>query len=151
MKLRKIIGNCQQICWNILQNTCQQMYPTRTLRRRFYPIPSNITKVKEFDSYIKELLVENKKTLTLHMEKILKSSEDKVMDILGPLSKTENERDHIDIDDPIAKEQYDTITGLFEQTVLLVTQASCKIRYQRRYNVLSTRLTSSSRHNKAVR
>jgi len=87
------------------------------------PVPTNIKNASDLDSYIKELLVENRKTLTLHLEKVLMSTQEKIMDILGPLSKlwvmTENERDGIDPKSEDENEQFNSITELFEQTILL--------------------------------
>ena len=111
------------------------------------PVPSNIKKPEEIDSYIKDLLVEHNKTATLHTEKILKSVQEKVHNILGPLSKlwllTEEERESVDNEDERSHFQY--IVELFEQSVLLTSQAVNRIRHQRRYNVLSTLIDNSTK------
>ena len=76
----------------------------------FNPVPRNIKKVPELDSYMKELLVENNKTQTLHIEKLLKSIQERDRNVLGPLSKiwsmTESERDAVDKEDEEAASSF---------------------------------------------
>jgi len=53
----------------------------------FNPVPKNVRQVPELDGYIKQLLVDYNKTTTLHLEKVLKSSQERDRHIFGPLSK----------------------------------------------------------------
>ena len=62
--------------------------PEKKLKQKILnanPIPRNVNKVKDVDSYIKDLLVENNKNTCLQIEKILKPIQDKVNNILGPV------------------------------------------------------------------
>lgn len=51
------------------------------------PVPINLKKVPGFDSYIKELLMENNKSVTLKNERVLKSVQEKLAIVMGPLSR----------------------------------------------------------------
>ena len=49
------------------------------------PVSSNIKERPTFDNYIKELLLENKKELTLNHEEAVKGIHDKVSNVFVPL------------------------------------------------------------------
>ena len=49
------------------------------------PVSSNIKETPTFDNYIKELLLENKKELTLNHEEAVKGIHDKVSNVFVPL------------------------------------------------------------------
>ena len=123
------------------------------------PIPSNVKETQALDTYIKELMIENKKNYTLTQENILKNIQEKITHVLGPLSKLwvimESEKDHIlqsqegeevDItnDDPSSAEIKE-ISQLFEQTILLIGQAINNTTYYRRKNVLSTLIEGNNK------
>jgi len=59
------------------------------------PVPVNVPKIQVLDGYMKELLVENNRTKTIHNEKLLRSIQEKIHNVMGPLlrlwSMTENE------------------------------------------------------------
>lgn len=89
------------------------------------PIPKNVKKTEELDSYIKELLVEHNKHMTMHVEKLLKTAQEKVQCILGPLSRlwllTEGERQYVNMEDENESAHFRDIAGLFEQPVMLTS------------------------------
>ena len=51
------------------------------------PIPYNLKGTQKLDKYIKELLSNNKKLSILNQEKALKGAQEKVVPILGPLTR----------------------------------------------------------------
>ena len=109
-------------------------------------VPRNVKVCQRLDEYIKELLLENKKSSTLYHEKILKGIQEKIVSVLAPLTKLrsfmEEERELISPDDE-ASDGHQEIASLFEQTVLLVGQAFNSVAYQRRLNVLNTLIDNS--------
>jgi len=64
---------------------------------------------------------------------------------------TGSEREYVDPHDEIVADRFSEITGLFEQTMLLVGQLFHKIVHQRRYNILSTLIDNSSKVNKLLK
>ena len=105
------------------------------------PVPQNVKVCQRLDEYIKELLLENKRSSTLYHEKILKGIQEKIVSVLAPLTKlwsfTEEERESIAPDDETA-DGHQEIASLSEQTILLVSQVFNPVAYQRRLNVLNT-------------
>ena len=98
-------------------------------------------KTQVLDNYIQELLTENKRTLTSTHEKSLKAVQEKVLHILGPLSRLlliiENQKlSSSGYWDEEVKEM-SAISSLFEQTMLLIGQAFHSVTYYRRQNILS--------------
>ena len=116
----------------------------RTLQNN--PVPRNVKVYQRLDEYIKELLLENKKSSTLYHEKILKGIQEKIVSVLAPLTQLwsfmEEERELISPDDE-ASDGHQEIASLFEQTILLVGQAFNSVAYQRRLNVLNTLIDNS--------
>ena len=51
------------------------------------PVPSNIREVPQLDNYMKTILSDNSKFTTLKWEKTLKTIQDKVISVFGPLTK----------------------------------------------------------------
>ena len=121
----------------------------------FNPVPRNVRPVPELDGYIRQLLIDYNKTTTLHLEKVLKSSQERDRHIFGPLSKpwmiTEGDKESVDTDDEYAVTNFAEITGLFEQTVLLSAQAQQRMTHQRRYNILSTLIDNPAKVNELLR
>jgi len=111
------------------------------------PVPTNIKGVPELDRFMKDTLLENNKSQTFHVEKLLKTLQEKEREIFGPLSKLwaemENERD-IENGDEEATSTFNYFSSLFEKTILLVSQTFHRIEYQRRLNILSGLIESSS-------
>ena len=60
----------------------------RDIKKKIFrenPVPNTITGTPSIGTYIKELLIENKKTLTLNHEDGLKSIHGKLGHVFGPL------------------------------------------------------------------
>lgn len=108
------------------------------------PVPSNIRKVPELDSYIKILLQDNSKYSTLKMEKAFKNVHDKLHLVFGPLSKIwammDSEKEQNPKDEALKE-----VSNLFEQTILLLAQTHNSMAYHRRENVLSTLIDSTTK------
>jgi len=106
------------------------------------PVPNNIHQVPDLDGYMKQLLMEHGKTKTLHLEKVLKTAQERERNVFGPLSRlwmlTENS-------------SFTDIAGLFEQTILLTGQSFHRLVYQRRYNILSTLIDNSNKVNELLK
>lgn len=119
------------------------------------PIPKNVRPVPEVDGYIKQLLIEHGKTTTLHLEKVLKTAQERDRNILGPLSKlwmiTEGERESMDENDEFSVSNFAEITGLFEQAMLLSAQTYQRMTFQRRYNILSTLIDNPTKVNELLK
>ena len=109
-----------------------------------HPVPSNIKKVPELDSYMKNLLNDNSKFNVMKVERTLKTIQEKVHNVFGPLSKLwcimDEERDRY----PENKD-LQSISSLFDQVVLLLGQTENAIAYQRRENILATLLDLAAR------
>ena len=64
--------------------------PDRAIKEKILqdnPVPANVKEPQVLGNYIKELLTENKRTLSSTHEKSLKAVQEKVLHILGPLSR----------------------------------------------------------------
>ena len=100
----------------------------------------------KLDEYIKELLSDSKKLSTLNQEKALKGTQDKVALILGPLTRLwsimEAEREALPDDDEAISGHMEIAT-LFEQSILLISQAFNATTYHRRLNILNTLIDNS--------
>ena len=100
----------------------------------------------KLDEYIKELLSDSKKLSTLNQEKALKGTQDKVALILGPLTRLwsimEAEREALPDDDEAISGHMEIAT-LFEQSILLISQAFNAMTYHRRLNILNTLIDNS--------
>jgi len=124
--------------------------PEKELRDKitnFNPVPKNVRKTQEIDIFIKDVLVENNKNSTLHVDRLLKATQEKVLQILGPLTRlweiTDREKIYVDEDVPEEVEQFQNMINLMEQSVLCTGQALNKIEFTRRYNVLNTLIENS--------
>ena len=108
------------------------------------PVPSNLKKIPELDSYIKVLLQDNSKYAALKSEKSFKAVHEKIHNVFGPLSRIwaviDEERDRNPNDEPLQE-----MSSLFEQTILLLSQACNSVAYYRRENILSTLIDSNAK------
>ena len=119
----------------------QKFVPERDLRDSILtanPVPSNIGGPKKLDEFFRELLDEQKKKTELFWDSSLEKIQQKIVNVLGPLSKvwmaieSANEAEAEKVEIPLE----DISTGL-EQSILLVGQSFNAVTYQRRCNVLS--------------
>ena len=112
------------------------------------PVPANVKEPQVLDNYIKELLTENKRTLTSTHEKSLKAWQEKVLHILGPLSRLwmimENKKLSSSGCEDQEVQEMTAISSLFEQTTLLIGQAFHSVTYYHWQNILSTLIDNPS-------
>ena len=114
------------------------------------PVPSNIREVPQLDNYMKTILSDNSKFTTLKWEKTLKTIQDKVISVFGPLTKLwlliDSEKEN-NQDDPALAE----CAEVFDQAILMLSQVFNNVAYHRRENVLSTLIDSSSKVKKILK
>ena len=119
------------------------------------PVPSNIRVVQELDGYMKQLLVDHNKTSSLHMERVLRATQERCFQSFGPLTRlwalTEDEMVLVEQQDDDTVAHFTHISNLFEQTVLLSAHNIHKLVYQRRHNVLNTLIENDSKVNELLR
>ena len=121
------------------------------------PIPSNIKRTPVLDNYIKELLLENKRSLTLNHEETLKCLQDKFGNVLGPLLRLwnimEEEKEALinELGDEEDSSPVIAISALFEQSILLLGQAFNSTSYFRRKNILETLIDGKTKVKEILR
>ena len=69
---------------NIVNHISEKDLTEKVLQEK--QVPSNIKNVQILDEYIKEILIENRKSYTLNDEKVLKEAQEQVMAIFAPLT-----------------------------------------------------------------
>ena len=100
------------------------------------PIPDNIGKPKNLDSFAIDLLLESHKKFVLENDKVLKKTQSKIYDVMGPLGTIWEEIRTIQNKDGKAKLSGDKVITMLDQTVLLLGQVNNSINFQRRSNVM---------------
>ena len=82
---------------NSVSLICKQIYVNSYIRNRYTwkllttnPIPQIVKVTQKLDKYVKEILSDNNKISTLNQEKTLKEAQEKVVSILGPLTRLWN-------------------------------------------------------------
>ena len=82
---------------NSVSLICKQIYVNSYIRNRYTwkllttnPIPQIEKVTQKLDKYVKELLSDNNKISILNQEKTLKEAQEKVVSILGPLTRLWN-------------------------------------------------------------
>ena len=110
----------------------------------FHPAPSNLRVVPELDGYIRTILSNNNKAITLSNDKTLKGIQEKIQYLFGPLLKIWCA---IDQDKELHPEDENIleISQTMDQAVLLLGQVQNTVSYHRRENVLSTLIDTSIR------
>jgi len=105
------------------------------------PIPNNVRKVSELDSYIKNLLQDNSKCSTLKQERALKFVQEKLLKILGPFSQLwvvmDDEKDQSPDD-----EHVEQCSRSFDQSIMLIAQVFNSLSHHRRDNILTALMDS---------
>ena len=147
MRRQKFPPNTADLSWKV--KVIVRVVSEKDIRERILqnnPVPRNVKVCQRLDEYIKELLLENKKSSTLYHEKILKRIQEKIVSVLAPLTKLwsfmEEERELVSPDDE-ASDGHQEIARLFELTILLVDQVFNSVACQRRLNVLNTLIDNS--------
>ena len=103
------------------------------------PRPENLDPVKKLDDYLQELLKQKKKPQDIAIDNTLEKAKDKVLDIMGPLSKLWVMVEQVSSGSASGSSstvEMDTVLELLEKTVLLIGQCNNTITYERRKNVL---------------
>ena len=103
------------------------------------PRPENLDPVKKLDDYLQELLKQKKKPQDIAIDNTLEKVKDKVLDIMGPLSKLWVMVEQVSSGSASGSSstvEMDTVLELLEKTVLLIGQCNNTITYERRKNVL---------------
>ena len=104
------------------------------------PVLGNIGGPKTIDDYLKETLLEAKKSTELEQDRNLEKIQQKVLNIIGPLSKLWFGVDKIKCSGKSGRMSLEDLSTAIEQTVVLVGQCSQSITYQQRHNVLTSLL-----------
>ena len=86
------------------------------------------------------MLLEVKKSRKLEQDRSLEKTQQKVLNIMGPLSKLWVGLDEVKCSEKSGEMSLEDLSTAIEQAVVLVGQASQSITYQRRHNVLTSLL-----------
>ena len=103
------------------------------------PRLENLDPVKKLDDYLQELLIQKKRPQDIAIDNTLEKVQDKVLNIIEPLSKLWVMVEQVNSGGGSSSTQeMDTILvlELLEKTVLLIGQCNKTITYERRENVL---------------
>jgi len=142
----------------ISQSLCEHV-PDKVLNETIMedcPVPKNINPCKKLDSFMKELMEEQKKSYSIKLESQLHTMNQRLGYILGPLCKvwehTESEKNDILAlgEDMLAGHEdqinhISEICQLVEKTVTLVAQTANSMTYFRRLNVLNALIPDSTK------
>ena len=104
------------------------------------PVPEKIGGPKTIDDYLKEMLLEANKSRELEQDRTLEKIQQKVLNIMGPLSKLWVVMDEVKCSGKSGRMSLEDLSTAIEQTVVLVGQCSQSITYQQRHNVLTSLL-----------
>ena len=105
---------------------------------KYNPIPSNVPPPAPRDNFLRGVLEENHKYLQMHVDKLLQKMQQKVINVLGPLSKiwqkiedsTQYKTERVEIDLGEFKE-------LTVQSIMMLGQVFNNLTYYRRLSVLN--------------
>uniref|UniRef100_A0A7M5V9S0 Uncharacterized protein n=2 Tax=Clytia hemisphaerica TaxID=252671 RepID=A0A7M5V9S0_9CNID len=109
-----------------------------------YPPPINMKTVPILDTHIKEILQENGKFDALHIDKTLKTVQDNLMTVFGPICYVWSNLEHARREALEAGEEddYEEPCRLFDKGIILLAQTFNNISYQRRLALLSKLISS---------
>ena len=103
------------------------------------PRPENLDPVKKLDDYLQELLKQKKRPQDIAIEYTFEKVQDKVLDIMGPLSKLWAMVEQVNLGSASgisSTVEMNIVLELSEKTVFLIGQCNNTITYERRKNVL---------------
>ena len=95
-------------------------------------MPENMGGPKTINDYLKEMLLEAKKSRELEQDRSLEKIQQKVLNNTGPLSNLWVGVDGVKCSGKSGRMSLDELSTAIEQTVILVGQAFQSITYQRR-------------------
>ena len=99
--------------------------------------PENLDPVENLDDYLQELLKRKKRPQDIVIDNTLEKVQDKVLDIMGLLSKLWVMIEQVNSGSGSSSTvEMDAVLELLEKTVLLIGQCNNTITYERRKNVL---------------
>ena len=101
------------------------------------PVPEKMGGPKAIDDYLKEMLLEANKSRELEQDRTLEKIQQKVLNIMKPLSKLWVVMDEVKCSGKSGRMNLEDLSTAIEQTVVLVGQGSQSITYQQRHNVLT--------------
>ena len=104
------------------------------------PVPESIRGRKAIDDYLKEMLLEAKTSRELEQDRSLEKTQQKVLNIMEPLSKLWVGVDKVKCSEKSGEMNLEDLSTAIEQAVVLVGQASQSITYQLRRSVLTSLL-----------
>ena len=108
------------------------------------PVPSNLRKAPQLDTYIKKLLQDNAKFTTLKHERTLRLMQDKLWKVFGPLTQLwaaiEGEKAQSPEDEAL-----ESISTSFYQSIMLLAQVFNSLSHHRRENIISALMDSQTR------
>ena len=88
------------------------------------PLPGNMRGRKDIDNYLKKIILEAKKPRKLEQDRSLEKIQQKVLNIMGPLSKLRVGVDEDNCSGKSGRMSLEDLSIAIEQTVVLVGQAS---------------------------
>ena len=88
------------------------------------PLPENMRGRKDIDNYLKKIILEAKKPRKLEQDRSLEKIQQKVLNIMGPLSKLRVGVDEDNCSGKSGRMSLEDLSIAIEQTVVLVGQAS---------------------------
>ena len=101
------------------------------------PRPENLDPVKKLDDYLQELLNQKKRPQDIVIDNTLEKVQDKLLDIMGPLSKLLVMIEQVNAGSGSSSTvEMDTLLELLEKRILSIGQCNNTITYERRKNVL---------------
>ena len=111
------------------------------------PVPANVHGCKKLDSFVREMLVEQNKTICMSQEKSLANLQQRIENIYEPLSKVWSaiEMEKVNVDNENEEDLIFTMSSLFDQTILLLGQAVNSCAYIRRFNILMSFMTDKKK------
>ena len=103
------------------------------------PRPENLDPAKKLDDYLQELLKQKKRPQDIAIDNTLEKVQDKVLDMMGPLSKPWVIVEQVNSSSASGSSstvEMDTALELLEKTVLFIGQCNNTFTYERKKNVL---------------
>ena len=134
-----------------IENNFEKYIPDKDLKESVMvpnPKPENMASVRKLDCYLQELMKDKKKSQELSLDATFEKFQDKINNIMGPLSRLWKAVDSVvtavqeGSEDPPQLHVREALS-LIEQTVVLVGQSHNAVQYERRKNVLGAILPNT--------
>ena len=117
-----------------------------------FSVPSNIREVPKMDDFIMSMWENNNKTFMPEKDRDLERTHKRIRDVMGPLSCVWNTVEHFraSLENPkIEPEEMaiDVVADALQKSVMLLSQASNSVAYQRRMETLKSFLDNKAAKN----